>query len=150
MSEAGRVTRGDVAALTNEVLAECFRGADSWASDVIQTGADQLGWMLAVLRSGVGVDNFVLVGGFAQALGPRYCAAVARAMEQSSWSLRPDRPVSIEPGELGDEAGLLGAGRYGSTALGPTAPTRAPARRVRAEAQVPAGRQAVRSGQEAE
>jgi predicted NBD/HSP70 family sugar kinase len=116
-STAGRITGGQTAALTNEVIAECFRADDPWIAEVIKPGADHLGWMLALLRSAIGVDDFLLVGGFAQALGQRFCSDVATAMDASTWLLGPSEHRTVKLGNLGDDAGLLGAGHYASQAL---------------------------------
>ena len=78
---------------------------------------EPLGWMLATLRSAIGVQEYVLVGGFANALGPALCDELAGLAAKASWSVGRDWTRSIELGELGNGAGLIGGGRVGAAAL---------------------------------
>jgi glucokinase len=108
---------GSAGAITNELLAECFRAGDEWTVAVVRLAMEPLGWMLAMLRSAIGVPEYVLVGGFANALGPRLCDELAGLAAEASWNVGREWTRSIELGELGNAAGLIGGGRVGTAAL---------------------------------
>ena len=108
---------GSADAITNELLAECFRAGDDWTVAAVRLAMEPLGWMLATLRSAIGIQEYLLVGGFANALGPSLCDELASLAARASWGVGRDWAGSIELGELGDEAGLIGGGRVGTTAL---------------------------------
>ena len=108
---------GSADAITNELLAECFRAGDEWTVAVVRLAMEPLGWMLAMLRSAIGVPEYVLVGGFANALGPTLCDELAGLAAEASWNVGREWTRSIELGELGNAAGLIGGGRVGAAAL---------------------------------
>ena len=108
---------GAADAITNELLAECFRAGDEWTVAAVRIAMEPLGWMLAMLRSAIGVQEYLLVGGFANALGPRLCDELAGLAAEASWDVGRDWARSIELGELGDAAGLIGGGKVGAAAL---------------------------------
>lgn len=60
----------------------------------------------------VGVERFILVGGFALALGEAYRIEVVRGAASGCWSLGQDWDGMIALGEPDDFAGLIGAGRF--------------------------------------
>src|SRR5437762_9651069 len=68
-------------ALTSGDLVAAFHRNDLWAVRTIERGAGPLGWALAAMHLGVGIERFVLVGGFALALGERYRRLVAEAAD---------------------------------------------------------------------
>src|SRR5438132_123971 len=74
--------------------------------------ARPLGQALASLHLGVGVERFVVIGGFALALGERYRQELVDAMAASAWNLDTDWNAMLELGINDDDAGLLGAGRF--------------------------------------
>jgi predicted NBD/HSP70 family sugar kinase len=102
----------DAQAVENEHLVAAFRRGDSWTEQVIRRMADPLGRAIAAIHLSVGVERFVLVGGFAIALGGRYREQVAAAASRSAWDLGLDWDRAVELGQPGDEAGLLGAGYF--------------------------------------
>lgn len=81
---------------------------DPVASAVIGEAAALLGRALAGLYLGVGVERFVLVGGFARAAGEPYRQLVATAAAASCWDLGVDWDAAITVDELDDETGLVG------------------------------------------
>jgi glucokinase len=96
---------------TRELVA-AYRAGDAWTHTVIREAARPLGQALASLHLGVGVERFVVIGGFALALGEDYRRELVAAMAASAWSLRTDWNAMVELGVNDDDAGLLGAGRW--------------------------------------
>jgi glucokinase len=101
----------DPDALDTHTLVAAFHAGDAWASALIRDVARPLGRALAALHVGVGVERFVVIGGFALALGGRYRDELVGAMAASTWDLGTDWDAMVELGVNDDDAGLLGAGR---------------------------------------
>ncbi|MFH1466108.1 MAG: ROK family protein [Pseudomonadota bacterium] len=120
-SSLGRALDGDVSRLDNTCLAAAFREGDPWAAALVAAMAAPLGRALAAVHVLAGVERFVLMGGFAHALGPGYRSLLAQAAAAGAWDLGQDWATMIEPGVLGDDAGLLGAGRLARSQLLPAA-----------------------------
>jgi predicted NBD/HSP70 family sugar kinase len=96
--------------LTSAGLVAAFRRGESWAERIIEHGAGPLGWALAAMHLGLGIERFVLVGGFALALGEGYRQLVAQAARARSWSGSGDWARWVELGVDDDFSGLIGAG----------------------------------------
>ena len=96
--------------LTSGDLAVSFRRGESWAMRVVAHGAAPLGWALAAMHLGLGIERFVLVGGFALALGESYRAMVAAAAAERCWDGTGVWDHRVELGIADDHAGLIGAG----------------------------------------
>lgn len=103
---------GDPDVLDNRAIAEAFRAGDPWATGLVRAAAGPLGQALAAIHLGVGTERFLLVGGFALALGEGYRADVARAAAACAWGPHGDWDARVALGEAGEPTGLLGAGRY--------------------------------------
>jgi glucokinase len=101
-------------ALTAGDLAAAFRRDEAWAVDVVRRCASPLGWALAAIHLGAGIERFVLFGGFALALGARYRDLVSAAAHQRCWNGQGN--FTIELGYDDDWSGLIGAGIAGGTA----------------------------------
>jgi glucokinase len=108
----------DPSGMTNEDLVETFHRKDVWAIQLIRRIARPLGQMLASIHLGTGVERFVLIGGFALALGEPYRAELARAAASCEWDLGQDWNRMLELGVADDNAGLIGAGRFATEFLG--------------------------------
>ena len=98
--------------LDEYAIAEAFRAEQAWAIDLIAESAGYLGRVLACVHTATGVERFVIVGGFAVALGDPYREILAAAAAESCWDLGQSWPHMIELVDLHDQAGMLGAGRY--------------------------------------
>ncbi|MBI2504420.1 MAG: ROK family protein [Candidatus Latescibacteria bacterium] len=112
LSRVHAAVEGNPTAIDNELLAEAYRDADSWASTVVECGTRYLGQAMAAIHVAVGVERFVVFGGFALALGERYRRALVRAAAASCWDLGQSWDDMIELGDQEVEAGLIGAGRF--------------------------------------
>lgn len=98
--------------LENLDIVEAFHAKDAWTLNLIQHVAHPLGQMLAAIHLGVGIERFVLIGGFALALGEPYRLEVARAAWSCAWDIGQDWQTMLELGAPDDYSGLIGAGRY--------------------------------------
>jgi glucokinase len=100
--------------LTNGDLAAAFRRNEPWAVEIIRHGAAPLGWALAAMHLGLGIERFVLYGGFALALGDAYRQLVTEAAAARCWDGRHPWTSRVELGVNDDVSGLIGAGIAGS------------------------------------
>jgi C7-cyclitol 7-kinase len=117
-SALGRSVSGDLNHLDNPAIVAAFLDGDPWTSRLIADVAAPLGRMLAALHSAAGIERFVIIGGFALALGEKYRAELVRAAESACWNLGQDWNAMIRLGEPDDLAGLIGAGRCAMQADG--------------------------------
>ncbi|HEX4381440.1 MAG TPA: ROK family protein [Myxococcales bacterium] len=99
--------------LTNPELVKAFRRGEPWAVAVIAHGAAPLGWALAAMHLGLGLERFILVGGFALALGETYRLLVAQSAAARAWDGTADWSGRVELGVNDDFSGLIGAGIAG-------------------------------------
>jgi C7-cyclitol 7-kinase len=102
----------DPAAIQNEHVVAAFHQRDAWTERLIGRMAEPLGFALAAIHLTVGVERFVLIGGFALALGPPYRSFVAAAAARYGWDLGLDWNCAVELGQPDDSAGLIGATRF--------------------------------------
>jgi glucokinase len=98
--------------LLTEDLVASFADEDSWTVRLIGDVATPLGRALGAIHLTVGVERFVIVGGFALALGERYRALLVRAARESCLNLGQDWDAMIQLGSQDDDSGLIGAGIY--------------------------------------
>ncbi|MCA8952626.1 MAG: ROK family protein [Planctomycetes bacterium] len=98
------------AAATNHDLVAAFRAGDELARAVVERAAAALGQALALLHVGVGVERFVVYGGFAQALGDGYLDALRTAAAAHAWGEPSDWHARIRAGAADDDSGLIGMG----------------------------------------
>jgi glucokinase len=99
----------DPLVVQNEHLVAAFHQRDPWTGRVITRMTEALGFALAAIHLTVGVERFVLIGGFALALGPRYRSLTATAAARCGWDLGLDWNCAVELGQADDNAGLIGA-----------------------------------------
>jgi predicted NBD/HSP70 family sugar kinase len=101
-----------LAAIQNEHVVAAFHQRDAWTKRLIERMAEPLGFALAAIHLTVGVERFILIGGFALALGVHYRSLVAAAAARYGWDLGLDWNCAVELGEPDDSAGLIGAARF--------------------------------------
>jgi 3-dehydroquinate synthetase/predicted NBD/HSP70 family sugar kinase len=111
-SVLGHRLRTDLNSLTNADIVTAFRSGDAWTAALIRKVALPLGQMLAAVHLGMGVERFVIIGGFALALGEQYRLELVRSAVNCGWLMGQDWNSMIELGKPDDNAGLLGAGRF--------------------------------------
>lgn len=98
--------------LCNEDIVEAFHSQDDWSVQLVTRLARPLGHALAGIHLAVGTERFVLIGGFALALGEGYRQLVRESARRAAWDLGLEWDSMIELGSNVTNAGLLGAGRY--------------------------------------
>ncbi|MCP3980431.1 MAG: ROK family protein [bacterium] len=106
--------------ISNDAIVGAFRDGDAFTVRVIERMARPIGRALAAVHLAVGVERYVVLGGFALALGPEFVRRIATAAQASGWELGFDWQAGVQLGEPDDDAGLLGAGRYAARAVDPT------------------------------
>jgi predicted NBD/HSP70 family sugar kinase len=106
--------------LTAEALARAYGVEDDWATQRINQGANALGGVLATIHLAIGVERFVLIGGFALGLGRRFADTVCAVIDARCWR-GGTRTVSVALGEGDGRCVLIGAGRAASLGMPPRA-----------------------------
>lgn len=111
-SALGRLV-ADPEQLDNPALVEAVRAGDRFATAVLRGGLVHLASAITAVFTAIGVRRFVLMGGFALAIGPRYVALLTDELERlGCFGLDPAairRMVTL--GVSDDDHGLIGAGR---------------------------------------
>ncbi|KMY85329.1 transcriptional repressor/ROK family [Candidatus Paraburkholderia calva] len=92
-------------------IAQAFITGDHWTTNCVETSLIPLAAGLAATRSIVGVECYIVIGGFAFAVGTPYLSMLARQCnEHYNW---PGWGTAFQMGYVDDDNGLVGAGRYG-------------------------------------
>lgn len=92
-------------------IAEAFVKGDPWTTNCVEASLIPLAAGLAATRSMVGVERYIVIGGFALAVGKPYLSLLARKCnEHYNWA---GWNTAFQMGHFDDDNGLLGAGRYG-------------------------------------
>jgi C7-cyclitol 7-kinase len=108
-SRLGAISR-DASSIDGRAIAAAFTQGDPWVRSGIEAGVSHLGHAIAAIHVDVGVERFLLVGGFAFAMGGAYLRMIARAAEASCWRLGQDWDEMIGFGIPDDDQGMIGAG----------------------------------------
>jgi glucokinase len=103
--------------LTNTDIVVAFRDGDAWTRTLIENMVKPLGQALALIHLSVGSEKFVVIGGFANALGPDYVELLETATEAAAWEPGICRGWTFELGKTGNDAGLLGSGKMVSRSI---------------------------------
>lgn len=98
--------------LTTADLVQAFHQNDPWTIGVIRKAVEPLARTLAGIHSSLGIERFIIIGGFALALGEPYRIELIRSAEQLCWQIGQDWDTMIEMGHGDDLSGLIGAGRF--------------------------------------
>lgn len=96
--------------LDGPAVAAGYLAADPFTTAAVGEAVRYLGQGLAAIHLDTGVERFLLVGGFARALGDRYRAQAAEAAAAASWQVGQDWDRMVDLGEPDDDSALLGAG----------------------------------------
>jgi glucokinase len=98
--------------LDNQTIVAAFSSGDPWTDRVIRRMAGAIGQVLAAVHLALGVERFVIVGGFAIALGPRFRDMLCAEAAACAWDLGASWDSMIELGRSDEDAGLIGAGKH--------------------------------------
>lgn len=91
-------------------LAAAFHRGDAAAVAAVTTAAGHLGHALAAIHLDTGVEDFLVIGGFARGLGPAYRDLLAVAAAAECWDLGQEWRSMIRVPDAEDDAALLGMG----------------------------------------
>jgi len=115
---ANSLLAGTGKALDNPTLVSAFHHGDDWACRLIRRTTHPLGQMLAVIHVSLGLERFIIIGGFALALGEAYRRELVEAASSCCWRLGQSWDSMITLGEPDDLTGVLGAARFAREQLG--------------------------------
>ena len=76
--------------------------------------APPLALAIGAMHLGIGIDKFLIVGGFAKALGEEYRTALVEMCHELTWEAGQKWDDMIELGREGIDEGVLGAACYGA------------------------------------
>jgi glucokinase len=99
--------------LTNIHVVDAFQQSDPFVIECVRETARPLAGVLAAIHAAAGIERFIIIGGFALAMGESYRRLLAELAGSCSWSVSQDWEGMLELGESDDLSGLIGAGRYG-------------------------------------
>ena len=108
-SALGRIAR-EPPDIDGPAVAVAFARDDAWVRTTVAIGVAHLGQGIAAIHLAVGTERFVLVGGFAFAMGEPYRQMLAGAAQASCWRIGQDWDRMIEFGVPDDDQGMMGAG----------------------------------------
>jgi predicted NBD/HSP70 family sugar kinase len=113
--EDSRITMEDLGLPTDQVtesLARCFREGDEMAHSIVAAAAQPLAFAIAAIHQAIGTESFLIIGGFAKALGERYRTLLASLVAEMAWNLGQDWNSMIRLGDVHNEEGVSGAAHY--------------------------------------
>lgn len=105
--------------ISNQMIAEAYRAEDPFVTKQVNHCSQPLATILATLHLALGLERFVIIGGFALALGTAYIANLARQAEECCWSAASCWETMLELGAEDDLSGLIGAGRQALFSIAP-------------------------------
>jgi glucokinase len=104
--------------ISNHMVAEAYRAEDPFATQQVHQCSQPLAATLATLHLALGLERFVIIGGFALALGAPYLNNLARQAEECCWNAASSWATMLEFGQEDDLSGLIGAGKLVISELG--------------------------------
>jgi len=105
------------AEITNKEIVRTFHLGDPWSTTLINRMAKPLGNVLAGIHLTVGIERFVVVGGFATALGENYRRLLVKWADRSCWRLGVDWNSMIDLECDANDTGLTGAALHARSML---------------------------------
>jgi C7-cyclitol 7-kinase len=91
-------------------VAEAFRAGDPFTRSAVHVSVRHLGTALAALHLDTGVEDILLVGGFATGMGEDYRRLLVGSATDAAWAVGQDWERMLRFGERADTAALRGAG----------------------------------------
>lgn len=100
-------------AITNAALVAAIRADDEFALAVLRRGLRLLGAAVTCLFSAIGVRRYIIIGGFALAVGDRFAEYLtAELLELGCFGLTPEQVRGmVRMGANDDDHSLIGVGR---------------------------------------
>lgn len=103
--------------IKSRVLADAYRSGDDLVCEVINDSADRLGMAIGSIATLLSLEIVVLGGGLTEALGEPYVKRVRKAAIREAFPSAV-QAIQIVESELGDDAGIVGAGLEAMDYLG--------------------------------
>lgn len=105
---------GDADKMTSHHIAEAVRGRDAFALGVLQRSLAFLASAIVAIYTAIGIRRFILVGGFAWAIGDAYVEHLLTELQRiGCFGLgEEDLARMVRLGPADDECGLIGAGMH--------------------------------------
>lgn len=94
--------------LDNRDIVTAFRAGDRWTAERVARAAKPLAHAVAGLHVATGIESFIVVGGFAEALGSQYIDLLKSQCRSACWAVGQDWNKMITAGRTGDHDGLIG------------------------------------------
>jgi predicted NBD/HSP70 family sugar kinase len=110
---------GSPAEVDGPHVAEAYQAGDPLVVAAVAESVRYMGQGLAAIHLDTGVESFLLVGGFALAMGETYRRQVAISARDASWNVGHDWDRGVRLGELDDDSALLGSGLLLTGIVGP-------------------------------
>lgn len=107
----GRYVGGRPNQIDNEQIVRAFHSGDDWTQSVVQTTVTPFAQVLATIHLNLGIERFVIYGGFGLAMGEPYRKMLVAAAKDACWNVGHDWNEMIHLGSTDDDSGLVGAGR---------------------------------------
>jgi glucokinase len=111
LSQAHASCKGQPGELTNEMLVDAFMAGDAWTRATVTACTAHLGRALAAVHLNLGIEKYVVTGGFAEALGDAYRTILADAATGAMWRNGLAWFDCIQVCRPDEHPGLNGAGR---------------------------------------
>jgi glucokinase len=109
-SAVAAAVQGNPRSMDTTHIVEAFRKGDTWVRSRLRETTVHLARALAGVHAAVGVETFIIVGGFAHALGKGFRDLLVELAIPCNWSIGQCWDHMIELGLGSDEDGLMGAG----------------------------------------
>ncbi|GLW52222.1 ROK family protein [Kitasatospora phosalacinea] len=121
-------TAPDPELLDNHALVAALHAGDAFATDALRPGLTALASAITAVFTAIGIRRYVLIGGFALAVGPRYAELLTAELERlGCFGLTPEEiRDTVVLGAADDDSGLIGAGRLLAARLPEVAAVTAP------------------------
>ncbi|WP_311765183.1 ROK family protein [Streptomyces zingiberis] len=105
--------KGRAHGITNEALAAAIRGGDPFATAVLRGGLRHLSSAIAAMFTTIGIVRYIVIGGFALAIGERYIELLGDELsQQGCFGMDPDGMRNmVRLGMTDDDHSLIGIGR---------------------------------------
>jgi glucokinase len=107
----GRLADGDACRITNPHIVTAFHDLDPFTMDVLRRASRPLAQTLATIHLGIGIERFVIIGGFAMALSDPYRLLLAELAREHCWEMGQNWREMIELGDPNGDCTLIGIGR---------------------------------------
>jgi predicted NBD/HSP70 family sugar kinase len=113
-SKLAKLCDGCVENVTSRQIVAADGGGDPFAHECVRIGVRHLANVIAGIYGSIGIELYIFMGGFAQALGRRYLGYVEDELRRIGLFGREPGAISglLRMAEPDDDHGLIGGGRY--------------------------------------